>query len=120
MADAATSKTIPESSAGPSTGTAVAAVPAPAGPLLPEMRARVQQILARAAQADAPRFASPERVFLTADGVVVEDGDDFAAYLLVGVGGQIPLGLARELGLDGDASGASVTPGAGTTTSAGG
>lgn len=45
-------------------------------------------------------FVSDRRLYLTADrSAVVEEGDAGAAYLLVGVGGEVPTSVAKQYGL---------------------
>jgi hypothetical protein len=45
------------------------------------------------------RWTSPRRLYLTADGHVVEEGDPRAATLLVGAGGELDAAEAERLGL---------------------
>jgi hypothetical protein len=47
-------------------------------------------------------YISDRRLYLDADGNVVEAGDPAAATLLVGEGGNLPLARAEELGLVGE------------------
>lgn len=48
-----------------------------------------------------------ERLFLTADGKVVEEGDSAAAFLFAGKGDEIPAADAEKLGLTAKSPGVS-------------
>jgi hypothetical protein len=48
-------------------------------------------------------FQSDKRLYLTSDGQVVEEGDERAATLLVGEGGQLSDADAAKYGLNGKA-----------------
>ena len=48
-------------------------------------------------------YTSDKRLYLTRDGQVVEEGDERAATLLVGAGGQLSDEQAAQYGLNGKA-----------------
>ena len=79
--------------------TKVAGILARAGSVLPS--ATPLTFGASEASASAPIYVSDRRLYLSVSGDVVEEGDESAAYLLVGEGGALPQDLADELGVKG-------------------
>lgn len=66
----------------------------------PDVQAdNVQDYIKRASDPSESRYVSDVRLYLTDAGTVVSEGDESAAFLLVGKGCSIPLSLANDLGL---------------------
>jgi hypothetical protein len=60
-----------------------------------------KEIIAAAGDSGGARYLSDKALWLTEDARVVELGDTEARYVLVGEGGNLPLGVAQALGLTG-------------------